>query len=107
MSEDFSFQDSPFTKVKQWNEKMDFEYAQEKEKKRQFGITSGFTERTVKVAEDKNRREQEEAYGTPGIPVEEGSETDNELKSVERLYGYMKTVGDGVMSKRKELQNKN
>lgn len=106
MSEEFSYQDSPFIKVKQWNEKMDFEYAQEKEKKRQFGITSGFREREVKVAEDKNRREQEEAYGTPGIPVEEGSETDNELKSVERLDGYMKTVGDGVMSKRKELQNK-
>lgn len=106
MSEDFSIQDSPFTKVKQWNENMDFKKAKEKENIRQFGITSGFTERKVLVDEGQLKLAQEAAYGTPGIPVEEGSETDNELKSVERLDGYMKTVGNGVMSKRKELQNK-
>lgn len=106
MSEDFSIQDSPFTKVKQWNENMDFQKQKEKENIRQFGITSGLTERKVVVDEGQLKLAQEAAYGTPGIPVEEGSETDNELKSVERLDGYMKTVGNGVMFKRKELQNK-
>jgi hypothetical protein len=48
----------------------------------------------------------EEAYGTPGIPVEEGNQTDNILKSVERLDGHMKGIGDGIMAKRKELQNR-
>jgi len=105
-NEDFSFQDSPFKKVDQWNKEMTLKWASENRQKNQGERKLAIDEAQLDIDREELKIKKEEAYGTPGIPVEEGNQTDNILKSVERLDGHMKGIGDGIMAKRKELQNR-
>ena len=105
-TEDYRYEDNPFKKVEQFNQKLALDWAAENRQKTQGERRLDLEERKVKVDEAGLKLKMEEAYGTPGIPVEEGNQTDNILKSVERLDGHMKGIGDGIMAKRKELQNR-
>jgi len=105
-TEEYSLEDNPLKKVEQWNEKMKLDWASETRQRNQGEQKIAIDREKLEIDKAQLKLAQEAAYGTPGIPVEEGSETDSELKSVERLTGHMKTVSDGVMSKRKELQNR-
>lgn len=105
-SEDYKYEDNPFKKVEQWNEKMKLDWATENRQRIQGERRLAIDEEKLEVDKAQLKLAQEAAYGSPGIAVEEGSETDNTLKSVERLDNHIKTVGDGILTKRKELQNK-
>jgi len=105
-SEDYSYQDNPFKKVAQWNEKMKLDWASENRQKNQGERRLAIDEAKLEVDKAELKLKMDEAYGTPGLPVEEGTDTDNKLKSVERLDGHMKTVGDGVLAKKGILKDK-
>lgn len=105
-SEDFKYEDNPLKKVEQWNENMAFEKLKERNLQNYREAQLENEKEKIRIDKEKLRLAQEEAYGTPGIPVEEGSKTDNTLKSVERLDGHMKTVADGILSRKNELIGK-
>lgn len=102
-SEDFKYEDNPFKKVDEFNQKLAFDWAKENREAKQGAEKIKLEERKVKVDEAELKLKQDEAYGTPGIPVEEGNATDNTLKSVDRLNAHMKTIGEGILTKRNEL----
>lgn len=105
-SEDYSYQDNPFKKVEQFNQKMKLDWAAENRMKDQGDRRIALDEEANRIKKEELEIKKEEAYGTPGIPVEEGTDTDNKLKSVERLDSHMKTVGDGVLAKKGILKDK-
>lgn len=105
-SEDYSYQDNPFKKVEQFNQKMKLDWAAENRMKDQGDRRIALDEEANRMKKEELEIKKEEAYGTPGIPVEEGNDTDNKLKSVERLDSHMKTVGDGVLAKKGILKDK-
>lgn len=105
-SEDYRYEDNPFKKVEQWNADMELKWATENRLK-----TESERDYALKLKEDARKDKElqlklEEAYGSPGMPIEEGNATDNVLKAEERINAQIKSVNDGVLDKRKQLIGK-
>lgn len=105
-SEDFKYEDNPFKKVEQWNEKMKLDWASENRQRTQGERRLAIDEEKLKIDKAELKIKMDEAYGTPGIAVEEGTETDNVLKSDERLLKQIDSITGDVISKRQQLINK-
>jgi hypothetical protein len=105
-SEDFKYEDNPFKKVEQWNEKMKLDWASENRQRTQGERRLAIDEEKLKIDKAELKLKMDEAYGTPGIAVEEGTETDNVLKSDERLLKQIDSITGDVISKRQQLINK-
>jgi hypothetical protein len=105
-SEDFKYEDNPFKKVDQWNKEMNLKWTAENRQRTQGERKLAIDEAQLEIDKEELKIKKEEAYGTPGIPVEEGNETDNVLKSDERLLKQIDGITGDVIAKRQQLINK-
>lgn len=106
MSEDYSYLTNPLKQQENWVEDMQLKWATENRQKLEGDRKYELDLREDRRKEEEEKRKKSEFYGDPGIPVEEGNETDNTLKSVERLDGHMTNIAKDVLDKRKALMGK-
>jgi len=94
--EELTFEDNPIKKVQLEQDRIAIERAKENRQWYEFRVTSGFKERELQIAEQANYLKQVElGLVNPNQPFPLGNETDNKLKSGERLDAQIdKTLGD-------------
>jgi hypothetical protein len=104
-NEDYSYQTNPFKTQENWIKEMDLKWASENRQRIQGEKSLALQERKVIVDEKQLELDMQAAFGTPGIPVEEGNATDNTLKSPERLDGHMSNVAKTIIGDKQSLMN--
>lgn len=105
-NEDFSYVKNPLKDQENWIKEMDLKWATENRQRIEGERDYLLDVKKVGIEEQKLELLVQEAFGTPGIPVEEGSQTDNTLKSPERLQKHMSSVATDILGKKQTLINK-
>lgn len=105
-SEDYSYVKNPLREQENWIKEMNLKWTAENRQKWEGQQAVRQKDRQLDIDAATLKLKQDEAYGTPGIPVEEGSETDNVLKSVERLDNQMSGINADIEGKKGQLKNK-
>ena len=105
-NEDFSYVTNPLKEQENWVKEMDLKWTTENRLKTQGDRDYEIKKEELIIKKKELEIKLDEIYGTPGLPVEEGSATDNVLKSPERLQGHMTSIANDILSKKQSLINK-